>query len=116
MNTTPETPSSNHTPHINTVRTALLDTLKHLSQIGRDGKPLDLDQVKAQVSLANAMKGVADTLVDTAKVEVDYLKATHADRSDFLEPEPTAPRLPQPSTTPTPHNPFPVSKRHTLQG
>lgn len=114
MSTTPDTASSNHAPHITTVRSALLDTLKHLGQIGRNGQPLDLDQVKAQVSLANAMKGVADTLVDTARVEVDYLKATHADRSDFLEPAPTAPRLPQPSTTPTPHNPFPLSARHTL--
>lgn len=85
MSNTPETFSINHTPHITTVRTALLDTLKHLGQIGRNGQPLDLDQIKAQVSLANAMKGVADTLVDTARVEVDYLKATGADRAAHLE-------------------------------
>lgn len=100
------------TPHITTVRAAMLQTLRHLGQLGRDGKPLDLDQVRAQVSIANAMVGVAGTLVDTARVEVDYLKATGAPRSDFLEPEATAPRLPQASTTPTPHNPFPVSARH----
>jgi len=102
-------------PHITSVRRALLETLQHLGTIGRDSQPLDLDQVKAQVSVANAMKGVADTLVDTARVEVDYLKATKADRSDFLEPEATSPRLPPPSPTPTAHNPFPVSARHTLK-
>lgn len=119
MPTTPDTTTaatSSATPHITSVRAALLDTLKHLGQIGRDGKPVDLDQVKAQVSVATAMKGVADTLVDTARVEVDYLKATGANRSDFLEPEATAPGLPKPSSLPTPHQPFPVSVRHTLQG
>lgn len=100
------------TPNITSVRQALLETLQHLGKIGRDDRPLDIDQVKAQVSVAVAMKGVADTLVDTARVEVDYLKATGADRSDFLEPAPSVPALP--SAIPTPHNPFPVSVRHTL--
>jgi hypothetical protein len=112
MTTTSPTHQDHAVPHITSVRAALLDTLKHLGQIGRDGKPLDLDQVKAQVSIANAMKGVADSLVDTARVEVDYLKATGAERSDFLEPEATAPKLPAPSATPTPNNPFPVSARN----
>lgn len=97
------------TPHINQLRQHLFGALQDLRAIGRDDKPLDLDQVKARVSVASAIKGVADTLVDTAKVEVEYLKATHADRSDFLEPPP------QPATgLPTPHNPFPVSARHRL--
>lgn len=112
MTTTPDTT----VPHITTVRAALLDTLKHLGQIGRDGQPLDLDQVKAQVSLAGALKGVADTLVDTARVEVEYLKATGADRSDFLDGSGVIPRLPAPSDSPTAHNPFPLTRRHTLQG
>lgn len=66
------------------------------------------------MQIAGAIKGVADTLVDSARVEVDYLKATKADRSDFLEPEATNPALLPPSATPTAHNPFPVSARHTL--
>lgn len=102
------------TPHITQLRQHLFGALQDLRAIGRDDKPIDLDQVKARVSVANAIKGVADTLVDTAKVEVDYLKATGADRSDFLESPPTQPALPAPNSMPTPHNPFPVSARHTL--
>jgi hypothetical protein len=101
--------------HISNVRQHLLDALADLREIGRNtGKPLDLDQVKAHVQIASAIKGVADTLVDSARAEVEYLKVTKADRSDFLEPEATAPRLPSPGAMPTPHNPFPVSARHTL--
>lgn len=103
-------------PHITELRSSLMDTLRHLGTIGRDGKAIDPEQVKAQVSLANAMKGVADTLVDTAKVEIDYIKATGADRSDFLEPGVTDPSLPAPNSTPAAHNPFPVSKVHRLEG
>ena len=55
-------------------------------------------------------------LVDSAKVEVDYIKATGADRSDFLEAAPTNPALPSANSTPAAHNPFPVSKVHRLQG
>lgn len=103
-------------PHITELRQSLMDTLRHLGTIGRDGKAVDPEQVKAQVSVANAMKGVADTLVDTAKVEIEYIKATGADRSDFLEPEATDPSLPAPNDTPAAHNPFPVSKVHRLAG
>lgn len=102
------------TPHITQLRSSLMDTLKRLGQIGREGKPLDLEQLKGEVQLANAMKGVADTLVDTARVEVDYLKATGADRSDFLQPKPTTPELPPPSGQPTAHNPFPSTTRHRM--
>lgn len=102
------------TPHITKLRSSLMDTLQRLGQLGRDGKPLDLEQLKGEVQLANAMKGVADTLVDTARVEVDYIKATGADRSDFLEPQSTTPQLPPPSGQPTAHNPFPITTRHRM--
>lgn len=102
------------TPHITQLRSTLMATLNRLGQLGRDGKPLDLEQLKGEVQLANAMKGMADTLVDTARVEVDYIKATGSDRSDFLEPQPTDPQLPPPSDQPTAHNPFPVSATHRM--
>jgi hypothetical protein len=94
------------TPHITLVRQQLLDTLTDLRN--RE-QPMDVDR-------ARAVAQVASVLVDTAKVEVEYLKVTHSDRSDFLEAPPTAPQLPVPSSTPTPHNPFPTSVRHTLAG
>ncbi|MGE0350921.1 hypothetical protein [Hydrogenophaga sp.] len=96
------------------IREHLLGVLGDLRAMGRDGKALDPEQVKAQVARANAMKGVGDTLIESAKVEVDYIRATGAPKSDFLEPAVAA--LPRPSETPTPHNPFPVSVRHTLEG
>jgi hypothetical protein len=98
------------------LRATLMDSLKRLGDIGRDGAPIDHEQLKAQVQQANAMKGLADTLVDSARVEVDYIKATGADRSDFLEPQHTAPGLPNSSGEPSAHNPFPVSATHRLQG
>lgn len=105
-------------PHINQVRVALLASLKTLGELGKtpaDGKPLEMEQIKAHVQLANAMKGIADTLVDTARVEVDFLKVTHGERSHFLGAPPDVSDLPPPTSLPTPHNPFPVSYRHTLK-
>lgn len=117
MSTSNDYTSDSSGPHINQVRVALMNTLHHLGEIGRtpaDSKLLDLEQIKAQVQVANAMKGIADTLVDTARVEVDYIKAAGADRSNFLEAPPGPVALPPPSDTPTAHNPFPVSRRHSL--
>lgn len=93
-----------NTPHITEVRQALLDTL---SDLRNRENPMDIDRAKAVAHVASVM-------VETAKVEVEYLKVTGADRSDFLEAAPTVPQLPKPSDTPTAHNPFPVSARHTL--
>lgn len=94
------------TPHITLVREQLLSTLSDL----RDRKnPMDIDR-------ARAIAQVASVLVDSAKVEVDYIKVTGADRSDFIEGIPGAPQLPGASTEPSAHNPFPVSKCHRLEG
>ena len=62
------------TPHINAVRQHLLDTLADLRN--RD-KPMEVDR-------ACAVAQVASVLVDTARVEVDYIKATGKDASGFL--------------------------------
>ena len=63
-------------PHINQVRQSLLDTLADLRN--RE-TPMDIDRAKAVAS-------VASVLVDTARVENDYLKITGNDRSGFMEP------------------------------
>lgn len=92
------------TPHINELRTHLMATLTSL----RDREnPMEPDR-------ARAVAQVAGVLVDTAKVEVDFLKATHRDSSEFLGS--ANPQLPGASDTPQAHNPFPTSVRHRLEG
>lgn len=63
-------------PHITQLRQHLLDTLADLRN--RDN-PMEPDR-------ARAVAQVASVLVDSAKVEVDYIRATGSDRSDFIEP------------------------------
>ena len=91
------------TPHINDLREHLMQTLASLRD--RDN-PMEPDR-------ARAVAQVASVLVDTAKVEVDYIRATGADRSDFLEPPPSMPQI---SSDPSAHNPFPNVVRHRLEG
>lgn len=64
------------TPTITEVRSILLDTLKDL----RDpNKPMDLDRAKTVVQ-------VAQTLIDSGKVEVEAMKALGAiSGSGFIE-------------------------------
>lgn len=93
------------TPHINELREHLMSTLASL----RDREnPMEPDR-------ARAVAQVASVLVDTAKVEVDFIKATGGEKSEFLGSAPALPS-PQPSETPTAHQPFPSVRRHTLQG
>jgi hypothetical protein len=62
-------------PHMNQLREHLLATLADLRN--REA-PMEPDR-------ARAVAQVASVLVDTAKVEVDYLKATGQHRAGFLE-------------------------------
>jgi len=91
-------------PHINEVRQSLLDTLKDLRN---KEQPMDIERAKAVAT-------VASVLVDTARVENDYLKITGQDRSNFLETPPDdqvhIPRVDGPAA----HNPFPSVIRHRI--
>ena len=66
---------------------------------------------------ARAVAQVASVLIDSAKVENDYLKLTDQNRSDFLETpageESHLSRITH--SKPSAHNPFP-STQHRLQG
>ena len=63
------------TPHITELRQHLMSTLADL----RDrGNPMEPDR-------ARAVAQVAGVLVDTARVEVDYIKATGQDVSNFID-------------------------------
>lgn len=93
--------------HINELREHLMNTLEDLRNRSNPMEP----------GRARAIATVAGVLVDTARVEVDFLKATHGDRSDFLgKLEEDRPELPNNSDTPTAHNPFPTVVRHRLAG
>lgn len=63
------------TPHINTLREHLLGTLADLRN--REN-PMEPDR-------ARALAQVASVLVDTARVEVDYIKASGQDVSNFID-------------------------------
>lgn len=97
----------NKRPHIDQVRAALMGTLTDL----RDRtNPMDIDRAKAVAQ-------VAAVLVDSARVENDYLKITGQVNSGFLESdEAAAPGIPQGDGTPTANNPFPRSAVHRLRG
>lgn len=88
-------------PHIEEMRRHLMSTLVDLRN--REN-PMDVDR-------ARAVADVARVMVDSAKVEVEYIKATGAPKSGFIEPPATGtPALP------APHNPFPSRTVHRLPG
>lgn len=103
MTNTTTPPIAKVTPHMTQVRQSLLDTLADLRN--REN-PMDIERAKAVAT-------VASVLVDTAKVENEYLRITGADRSDFLEQDPNAPRI---TTTPSPFPQVGSITRHRLQG
>lgn len=92
------------TPHITQLRQHLLDTLADLRN--REN-PMEPDR-------ARAVAQVASVLVDTAKVEVDYIKATGQDRAGFLE-EPADPSVSHLGRDPLPPGITGIT-RHRLQG
>ena len=93
-------------PHIEQVRKSLLDTLADLRN---KEQPMD-------VKRALAVAQVANVLVESAKVENEYLKLTGQSYSKFLEDDNSNPKVPQLGATPSASNPFPVSVRHRLVG
>lgn len=104
MTTTTTTTSA---PHITQLRQSLMDTLADLRN--RD-TPMDIDRAKAVAT-------VATVLIDSARVENEYLKITGQERCSFIEAQPNdgVPRLVD-NGTPSAHNPFPVSARNRLGG
>lgn len=97
----------NTSPHINLVREALLATLADLRN--RE-QPMEIERAKAVAS-------VAAVLVDTARVENDYLKITGQDCSRFLE-EPADQYVAHLGVTVAPGDRNGISSitRHRLQG
>ena len=86
-NTQPETPAITH------VRQHLLNTLAALCD---KTSPMEPDR-------ARAVAQVASVAVDTARVEIEYLKLTGQDHSTFLQPEAPPATLPNGITGITRH-------------
>lgn len=88
-------------PHMNQLRQHLLDTLADLRNRDKPMEPVR----------ARAVAEVASVLVDTARVEIEYLKATGQEHSGFLA-GPEQDLIDGPSA----NNPFPGVVRHRLVG
>lgn len=86
-------------PHINILRGHLLATLADLRN--REN-PMEPDR-------ARAVAQVASVLVDTAKVEIDYLKITGHDNSGFID----GAYSPAPDALPAPVEQIAVKKEGT---
>lgn len=99
-------------PHIEQLRQHLMDTL---SDLRNREHPMEPDR-------ARAVAQVASVLVDTARVEVDYLKATGQDRSGFLEQPPqittdaSGAGVPDSGYTQSQVSHFPGGTRHRIKG
>ena len=93
------------TPHITQMRQSLMDTLADLRN---RQQPMDIDR-------ARAVATVAAQLIDSARVENEYLKLTGQARSSFIEDQHDdgTPRIGT-NGVPSAHNPFPVSARNRL--
>lgn len=70
------------TNHISTVRAHMIDQLRAL-RTAKPGAELD-----AEIRRAKGVSDVAQTIINSAKVEVDYLQATNQQSTPFLEVSP----------------------------
>jgi hypothetical protein len=91
-------------PNITELRAHLMGCLASLRD--RDN-PMEPDRAKA-------IAQVAGVLVETAKVENDYLRITGQDRAEFLETSCNS--VPSIALKQGAHNPFPGVTRHRLEG
>ena len=69
------------------MKTKITDLREHLfAQLERLGdEALDGDGIKREVERSKAIQGVASTIIDSARVEVDYLRTTGQEKgTDFL--------------------------------
>jgi len=76
--------------NISDLRALLFEQLREL----RSAPATSADAIKGAVSKASAVSDLARTLIDTARVEVDYLKATGGGESAFIDTAVGANNLP----------------------
>lgn len=103
------------TNHISTVRAHMIDQLRAL-RAAKPGPELD-----AEIRRAKGVSDVAQTIINSAKVEVEYLQATNQQSTPFLEVPPDQPYLPDAGKKDTQRLPGTGNgitgiTRHTLRG
>lgn len=102
--------------HISTVRAHMIDQLRAL-RAALPGEALD-----AEIRRAKGVSDVAQTIINSAKVEVDYLQATGQASTPFLEVLPDVPYLEGPGNAEDtqrlagPGNGITSIVRHKLRG
>lgn len=74
--------------HISTLRRHLLEQVRALRAAGTT------EDMQREVERSKAVAELAQAVVNTAKVEVDYLKLTNQTSTPFLEVPPDQPYLP----------------------
>lgn len=70
--------------NIDGLRTHLFAQLREL----RATASTDVEALKSAIAKAGAVSGLAKAITDTARVEVDYLRANAGGESDFLASKP----------------------------
>lgn len=96
----------NQVNHISTARQHLLDQLAAL----RSAPP---DQLSQELTRAKGVSELVQTLANTAKVEVDYLRATGQSSTPFLEVPPDAQYITDKAALP---NGITSITRHRMEG
>jgi hypothetical protein len=79
--------------HISTVRRHLLDQMRALRAATTP------EEMQREIDRSKGVADLAQAVVNTAKVEVDYLKATGQQSTPFLEVPPDQPYITGPAAT-----------------
>ena len=85
-------------PHISDIRIIMLEQMKAL----RSAAP---DAVEAELKRSKAISELGQTMINSAKVEIDYLEVTKQDHSPFLESPQSAITPPAPAPQQLQNNP-----------
>jgi hypothetical protein len=93
--------------HISTVRQLMLDQLRALRSCERG------DALADELRRAKGVSELSQTIINSAKVEVEYLNATGQSSTPFLEVPPDQPYI---TSAPGPNNGITSITRHRLQG
>jgi cell division septation protein DedD len=102
--------------HISTVRRHLLDQMRALRGAN------DAEAIRREIDRSKGIAELAQAMVNTAKVEVDYLKATGQASTPFLEVPPDQPYLPDAGSKhdvtrlPSPGNGITSITQHRMKG